>query len=100
LRPTGATGSGANKEAEQEPHLAEINQRSSQLDETPATNLSIDHLIRHETEKLLRAGPPGRFLCLSCLEKTLRTALGAADTKGRVERALRGGIMHSGSVDR
>jgi hypothetical protein len=52
-------------------------------------NLSIEYLVRHEAAKLLRQGVPGRFLCLTCLEKALRTALGAAHTRGRVDRALR-----------
>ena len=52
-------------------------------------SLSIEYLVRHEAAKLLRAGAPGRFLCLSCLEKALRIPLGAAHTRGRVEGALR-----------
>ena len=52
-------------------------------------SLSIEYLDRHESAKLLRAGAPRRFLCLSCLEKALRIPLGAAHTKGRVEAALR-----------
>ena len=51
--------------------------------------LPLEYLVRHEATKLLRRGAPGRFLCLTCLEKALRLALGAAHTKGRVERALR-----------
>jgi len=49
----------------------------------------LEYLVRHEAAKLLHEGPPGRFLCLTCLEKALRSGLGAAHTKGRVERALR-----------
>ena len=52
-------------------------------------SLSIEYLVRHEAAKLLRTGGPGRFLCLSCLEKALQVPLGAAHTKGRVEAALR-----------
>lgn len=52
-------------------------------------SLSIEYLVRHEAAKLLRAGAPAQFRCLSCLEKALRIPLGAAHTKGRVEAALR-----------
>lgn len=52
-------------------------------------SLSLEYLVRHEATKLLRRGASGRFLCLTCLEKALRLALGAAHTRGRVERALR-----------
>ncbi len=62
------------------------------MGETSSTlemSLSLEALVRHEAGKLLREGPPGRFLCLSCLEQGRRSASRAAHTKGRVERALK-----------
>ena len=61
-------------------------------------SLSVEYLVRHEAANLLRAGAPGRFLCLSCLEKALRIPLGPAHTKGRVEAALRTIVRTPGAL--
>ena len=48
--------------------------------------LSIEHFVRHEAGKLLRAR--GRFFCVSCLARLVGDALGTTYTKGQIARAL------------
>src|SRR5262245_14897116 len=69
--------------------IASKTRRSSQVEETASlVSSSMEFLVRHAATKLLCKGPPRRVLCLSCLERAVKRALGI-HTKGRVGRALR-----------